>query len=227
LLKRWGKYLNDPYFPTPFKNHVYHDSREPYHVYAPKTEITTSPNCKDILLISHDLTFSGAPLMLLSIAKILKELGYFVVVTSPHHGPLQKVYEQNDIPVILDELVLRQHPSFEKFAKNFDYIICNTIVCWPAVKQMHNITKNIWWIHEGKGINQYFQDEQFMFTLRNAKNIVGISDYSISFIKPFNKHITKIFNYFDGTTAPVAKAAGNQKLIFSLIGSIEPRKGQL
>ena len=227
LLKRWGKYLNDPYFPTPFKNHVYHDSREPYHVYAPKTEINTSPNCKDILLISHDLTFSGAPLMLLSIAKILKELGYFVVVTSPHHGPLQKVYEQNDIPVILDELVLRQHPSFEKFAKNFDYIICNTIVCWPAVKQMHNITKNIWWIHEGKGINQYFQDEQFMFTLRNAKNIVGISDYSISFIKPFNKHITKIFNYFDGTTAPVAKAAGNQKLIFSLIGSIEPRKGQL
>lgn len=227
LLKRWGRYLNDPYFPTAFKNYVYHDSPEPYQVYAPKTIINTTPNSKDILLISHDLTFSGAPLMLLNIAKILKELGYFVVVTSPHYGPLQKSYEQIDVPVIVDELVLRQHSSFERFAKNFDCIICNTIVCWPAVKQMQHLTKTIWWIHEGKGINAYLKDEQFMQVLRNAKHIVGISDYSISFIKPYNSNITKIFNYFDEKTLPVVKAAGTQKLVFSLIGSIEPRKGQL
>jgi O-antigen biosynthesis protein len=227
LLKRWGKYLNDPYFPTPLKNHVYHDSPEPYHIYVPETVANNSRDAKDILLVTHDLSFSGAPLMLFSTAKILKDLGFFIVVVSPHHGPLQKLYEEVGITVIVDELVLSQHPSFERFAKNFDFIICNTVVCWPAVKQMQNITKTIWWIHEGKVAKPYFLVPAFVETLRSARHIIGVSDYSISFFKNYNANITKIYNYFDGISAPIEKAAGEQKLIFSLIGSIESRKGQL
>lgn len=225
LLKRWGKFLDDRYFTEPMKAYLYHDSPEHYKVYG--AQATFGGEDKGhVLLVSHDLSLSGAPLMLYSVAKILKELGYFVVVVAPQDGALQKMYHAIDVSVIVDELVFRQHPSFERFAKNFDYIICNTILSWPVVRQMQDLVKTIWWVHEGQLINSYLSDPQFVTTLKRAKNIVGVSDYNISFLKPYNSHITKLYNCCESTLQPANTAvADGDKVIFSLVGSIEPRKG--
>lgn len=223
LLKRWSKYLGeDPFFTEPMKTLLYHDSPEYYKVYG--TEVQRNiPVKSNVILVSHDLTLSGAPIMLYEICKILKKQGYFIVVFSPSDGPLRTMLLKIGVDVIIDELVLRQHDSFYKFAKNFDLIICNTIVSWPVVRQMKNTVKTIWWIHEGKLLDLFTGNSDFVDTLKRAPHIIGVSDYSIKFLEPYNQNIFKIYNgckdIYNG------EKHKSEKLIISLIGSMESRKG--
>lgn len=226
LLRRWVKYLSeDNYFTGPMKNMLYHDSPEPYTLHAPVATVPYGSK-GDVLLISHDLSLSGAPIMLYDTAKVLMQNGYYVIVICPEDGPLRHMYQQAGIAVIVDALALKQHPSFERFARNFDYLICNTVVTWPIVQQMQDIVKCIWWIQEGQVINLFTGNAAFLDTIRNAKHLVGVSNYSISYVKEFNKNISKIYNAcYDVHSDNGAAHGKKESLIFCLIGSVESRKG--
>ena len=226
LLKRWSKYLHeDKYFTVPMKNLLYHDSPEPFRLYS-ENPLFNKQSKGDILLVCHDLTLSGAPIMLLNTGKVLQSLGYYVILVCSKDGPLKKMYLRAGIQVIVDELVLRQHPAFERFARNFDFIICNTVVTWPVVNQMQNSVKTLWWIQEGEVLNYFSGSLDFLNTLKNAKNLIGVSDYNISFVKPYNNKIAKIYNACpDILTGSNKNEKKKEKIIFSLIGSIEARKG--
>jgi Glycosyltransferase len=229
LLRRWAKYLgNDPYFTVPMRNLLYHDSPEPYTLFPPATPRRYGYR-GDVLLVCHDLTMSGAPIMLYDTCKTLLENGYFTVICCTKDGPLRKRYQQLGVTVIIDELILREHPLFYKFARNFDAIICNTVINWPVVKQMQSTVKTIWWLQEGQVLLPYLQNPDFVKTLRQAKHLVGVSDYSISFFRDYNPHYTKIYNAcedFHGSLQTHQPRASKDTLIFTIIGSIEHRKGQ-
>lgn len=230
LLRRWVKYLGeDPYFTRPMRELLYHDSPEPYNLFVPATQRKFG-NKGDIMLVCHDLSLSGAPIMLFDICRILLANGYFVVVCCATDGPLRRRYQQLGVTVITDALVLQQHPSFYRFAKNFDAIICNTVVTWPVVKQMQQTVKTIWWLQEAKVVQMFMGDPEFVRTLRQAKNIISVSEYAISYIKEYNPQYTKIYNASDdfcGALTDVEKIKEQKDtLIFSIIGSIEHRKGQ-
>jgi GT2 family glycosyltransferase len=227
LLKRWIKYLDkDRYFPVGMRDLLYIDSPEPFQLYTPNKEQVKGER-GDVILVSHDLSLSGAPIMLYDTAKVLTEQGYFVIIFCPADGPLRKMYQDAGIPVIVDELVLQQHHTFERFAKNFDYIICNTVVTWSVVKQMQHIVKTIWWIQEGQAVQYFANDDDFITTIRSAQHLVGVSDYNISFVKPYNNKIAKIYNAcYDLDCRNDSPPGGNEdKIIFTLVGSIERRKG--
>jgi glycosyltransferase involved in cell wall biosynthesis len=228
LLRRWVKYLgHDPYFTEPMRNLLYHDSPEPFTLFAPLTQRKFGHK-DDLILVCHDLTMSGAPIMLYDTCKTLLENGYFVVVCCSKDGPLRKRYQQLGVTVIIDALLLREHPSFFKFAKNFDGIICNTVVNWPVVKQMQQTVKTIWWLQEAQVMLPFLHNPEFVKTLRQAKHLVGVSDYSISWFKDYNPNYTKIYNACEDFYGSLPVTTINHKgtLIFSIIGSIEHRKGQ-
>ena len=42
------------------------------------------------LLVTNDLSLTGAPIVLLEFAKVCKELGYIPVIVSEKKGPLEK-----------------------------------------------------------------------------------------------------------------------------------------
>ena len=89
---------------------------------------------KSILLFSHNLNIEGAPTMLVSAAKILKENGYSVELLSMKDGPYREKLEQWGISVKflekdLDSSTVRQNDS--KYLKGFDLIIANTILAFP------------------------------------------------------------------------------------------------
>jgi glycosyltransferase involved in cell wall biosynthesis len=133
--------------------------------------------------------------------------------------------------VIIDELVLQEHPAFFKFAKNFDTIICNTIITWPVVNQMQQTVKTIWWLQEAKLIPPLMDSSyDFTRTLRHAQHLISVSEYSISFIKDYNPRYTKIYNACTDFCGALDETATNNApkdtLIFSIVGSIEHRKGQ-
>ncbi|RYY21703.1 MAG: glycosyltransferase, partial [Chitinophagaceae bacterium] len=141
LLHRWPSFVAcDPYFPYPMRDLLYHDSPVPLKIY-PGLRSDYQASSKDVILVCHDLTRSGAPIMLYNICTILLRQGYFVVVFCAKDGPLKAMYNELGVTVIIDPLILANHLSFEKFALNFDYIICNTVVNWPIVMQMQHKVK--------------------------------------------------------------------------------------
>jgi glycosyltransferase involved in cell wall biosynthesis len=165
--------------------------------------------------------------MLLQLCRLLIHSGYFVTVICEKEGPIGKMFLQSGAPVIIDSLLLRQHETLTRFARNFDHIICNTIVTWPVVQQLGQLTHTIWWLHEAKIIETFAEDPAFAETLSKARNVIGPSEYALHYIRKFNPHPQKIYYGYPGTL-PIQPqpAPGNGKLIFSLVGSIEPRKGQ-
>ncbi|MGP3713385.1 glycosyltransferase [Brucella sp. RRSP16] len=59
MLKRWPEMIAyDPYFPPMMRDLCFHDSPEPYHIYPGKKHLGSTKG--DALLVSHDLTGSGA-----------------------------------------------------------------------------------------------------------------------------------------------------------------------
>jgi len=229
LLKRWMKYLpEDPYFTLPMRDYLYHDSPEPFRLYAPDSPLATSSR-EDILVVSHDLSLTGAPISLFDTCRILAANGYFVVVASPLDGPLRPRFQEAGIPVIVDTLLLRQHNTFFRFAKNFDHLFCNTIVTWPVVRQLKDAVHTLWWVQEAKILEQFTIIRECEKTLREAPLVIGLSDYSLSFIRRYNPRAIKIYNAcFDVSDSVPATNPGSSpdKIIFSLIGSLEERKGQ-
>jgi GT2 family glycosyltransferase/SAM-dependent methyltransferase len=226
LLKRWPEYMSsDPYFPATMRDLLYHDSPEPVSIYAPFKH-TGEDSTRDIILVCHDLSRSGAPIMLYNICQVLLEDNFFVVVFCEKDGPLRKMYQQLGVTVIIDPLILKQHHSFERFASNFDYIICNTVVTWPIVKQMQDKVKTVWWLQEAKVINMFLDDNEFVHTLMRAKHIVGVSDYSLAVIKKYNRYWTKIYNACVDFYDPLQHSKPvSERIVITIVGSIESRKG--
>ncbi|HVW62342.1 MAG TPA: glycosyltransferase, partial [Puia sp.] len=245
LLRRWAQRVaDDPYFSPSMRSYLYHDSPEPYRIYsatgheprarsnahmvsgltADGSQLTAPP---DVLLVSHDLSLSGAPVMLLQLCRLLIHSGYFVTVICEKEGPIGKMFLQSGAPVIIDSLLLRQHETLTRFARNFDHVICNTVVTWPVVKQLGQLTHTIWWLHEAKIIGTFAEDPAFAETLSNARNVIGPSEYALNYIRKFNPYPQKIYYGYPGTLPVQPQPAQiNGKLVFSLVGSIEPRKGQ-
>jgi GT2 family glycosyltransferase len=227
LLKRWIKYLpEDAYFPLPMRDYLYHDSPEAYRIHAPLKQIATGSG-EDILMVSHDLSLSGAPISLFDTCMVLTANGYFVVVCSPVDGPLRRRYQEAGIPVIVDSLLLQQPPTLVRFARNFDHLFCNTIVTWPVVRQMKEFVHTIWWIQEGRLIEQFTINWECEKTLREAPLVIGLSEYSLSFIRKFNRNAIKIYNACQDIYRPeTSRKDVHDRLVFTIVGSIEKRKGQ-
>ncbi|MBA8882129.1 glycosyltransferase [Phyllobacterium myrsinacearum] len=233
LLRRWSSYLhNDPYFTKTMRELLYHDSPEAYEFFAPFSTATIMGG-KDALLVSHDLTESGAPRVVLDMARSLKNAGHFVVVASPEDGPMRHELQKIGVPVIIDSLVLTGHQSVEDFAVNFDFVIANTAVTWPAVNQLAPKVDVHWYIHETGLIKQLanLHPDAFPSALKNAKSVIAGSQRAEAVLKDYRGDLS-IMEY--GVEAyPLDIEASKQsledmkrKLVVSVFGSYEPRKGQ-
>jgi GT2 family glycosyltransferase/glycosyltransferase involved in cell wall biosynthesis len=234
LLKKWGSFLSsDIYFPEPMKKSLYKDSPEYYKIYA-DIKISNNNNFKkDILLLSHDLSYTGAPIMLFNLAKLLKTEGYFVTILSPIDGPLLNYYNEINIPVIIDELALNGHDSIVQLAKNFDNVVFNTCLFFKFINLVNDNHDNIiWWIHESMLIDELSKNNEFINALKVAKRVITPSKYSEGFIKKYrNNKIDLIYNGIEDKVSEIyrndeSKLNPNKKLLFLILGTIEPRKGQ-
>ena len=87
-------------------------------------------------------------------ARALRNAGHFVVVASPSDGPYRQRLRDVGVDVIVDEVLLGQGPEIFDLARNFDKVICNTIVCWPAVEQLHGTVDTYWYVHESEVIRK-------------------------------------------------------------------------
>lgn len=226
LMKRWGKYLEkDPYFSDTMRKVFYRDVVHNFKIYMPENMLSNKKG-KDILILSHELTRTGAPIVLKSVVRFFLENGDWPVLASPVDGPLKNEFLKMGIPVIIDEGITNGHWSFEHFARNFDLVFANTLAVGNAISQLSDsLPRVIWWIHESEFAINVFQN---MIPKRIGNNIsvYTVSEYVERLLE--KRNIVPCGNLAYGVDDFIteSKTAISNKKMFVVVGSVENRKGQ-
>jgi GT2 family glycosyltransferase len=253
ILKRFGTFLaDDPFFPEAMRDILYVDSQEEFSLFPRYTSATGGKQMRaapvisqggladrcatprvlspalDVLIFSHDLTESGAPRAAFNAARTLRAAGHFVVVASPSDGPYRERLRNVGVDVIVDQLLLNQDHNVFDFARNFDKVICNTIVCWPAVAQLHEVVDLYWWLHESEGIRHYVDNVPgFAAVLRTGVKFLVPSPRSAKALEAHGIQPYIIENGTEDLARLRPMPSGDAgKVVIGVFGSYEPRKGQ-
>ena len=114
---------------------------------------------KRILAVTHQLSRTGAPLVLFDAIKILIEEGYIVNVLAMSDGPLKEDLEDCGIMVTFGDNILKDYTVWIEIFKMYDLVICNTLVSLEAVHVL-SLTDipTLWWIHEPQNYFELLKD---------------------------------------------------------------------
>ena len=229
-LKRWGQYIGrDPYFTASMKKMFYMDFTYPYEIHSSDNMVVpTGSTSKDILFVTHELSRTGAPSVLKDMVKILLDEGNFPVVLSPVDGSLRQEFLDMGVTVIIDESFIHGHWMFERFARNFDLVVINTLICAKAVELLKNsLPPILWWIHEGEYALKHCQ-HILPCKLGKKVKIYTVSDYATDILK--NAGIKYKCDKFTWGVPNIENRPpihnGDDKVVFVIVGSLEKRKGQ-
>lgn len=183
---------------------------------------------KNILLISHDLTKTGAPLMLFDCAEILLEK-YNIYCWSIGDGPLSDSLKENEIEhIVLNQVDYHKINKYYKEMKKFDFIIVNTIVCdfFANICYKYSLPY-MWYIHEteiSKVIKPKFHKFQKILQ-NNENNIYVVSEFAQKYYKDTYCINSNVLNCFVKDEYRQRKNKINDKIKFLFVGTIDKNKG--
>ena len=156
MLRRWGAHVaRDPYFTGSMKQVLYQDFRFDYRIFPGHAEPASPTGGPDVLFVSHELSLTGAPRMLLYAARTVLQAGGFPVVVAPEDGPLRSELMRAGIVTIVDASLRPGHFLFDRFARNFDLAVVSTIALADTVRRFSaiEILRTVWWLHEARGLS--------------------------------------------------------------------------
>lgn len=196
---------------------------------------------KRILVFSHELSRTGAPVVLLDTVKEMIREKHFVVVVSPCDGPLRDEFLQSGAIVIIDRKVMCGRG--EEFSKSFfktewymdtfvqevDLILICTLVGHNLVNRYSQTNKPIlWWLHEGKYSLDFYKNYLPKSIPNNVKVFCG-GKYTQRLLKEFGfeyKSDLLLYGVNDVNKKVNKFIQQNNKVKFLLAGTIDERKGQ-
>lgn len=226
LMERWSEFTSrDPYFTKPMRDIVYIDSQEPFSYHPPKGWQRRS--AANVLIFSHDLSRSGAPRIVLDMARNFTSVGAFVTVLSPEDGPIRDELLAVGAHVIIDELAISGNQNILDFGRNFDLVIANTAVCWRVLPQLVTYCPVYAYIHETE-LLQHLSNlhPDFAGSLRSATAVWAGSEHSARYLRSFGIEPV-ILPY--GVERPGSSSGRTRKakhVVISALATFEPRKGQ-
>lgn len=226
VLKRWGAYVSrDPNFTESMKRVLYRDFMFQYKIFAAHIDPNASYEGPDVLFVSHELSLTGAPRMLFYAAMAVRQRGGFPVVVAPADGPIRAELEAAGIVVIVDASIRDGHFLFERFARNFDVVVVNTLALANVVHQLSAIDglDVVWWLHEGKAIAEEAAVKQS--TAGKQVRVICISKYAHKFL-PRGGRAEVLHNGIPDRWYDVGVASRSERMTFVLAGTLEHRKAQ-
>lgn len=119
---------------------------------------------KKVMFISHQLTRTGAPIVMMDAVRILKESGCDVHMISQSDGPLREDAEKLGIEVGIKNDFIIDWNNFLKSVWTYDLVLVNTLLPMQAV-QLLNLAHMpvVWWIHEAETFFDMFEPLLFDF----------------------------------------------------------------
>lgn len=184
---------------------------------------------RKILLISHEMTYTGAPNSLLNMARLLRSKGWSVTVTTLVGGKFSREYLRHGFRVRwFDESI--SAAECRELAAKYDLVICNTVFCAKVACRIQEYIKTILLIREAENLPEILEkcriDEGY---IRNAENVVCVSEYAERFIaKMYSPRRLWVLHNFLITPpfyCPSANKVRNRKVHFLIAATIEKRKG--
>lgn len=236
MLRQWDRqWAGDPYFTGTMCRKVLESEKKYTQFLMPDRQTETADQKKTILIISHELSMTGAPLAVFYASCILKREGYRLLIVGPQDGVLKEKFLENEIPVLIDERICRED-SWLSYAEEFDLVLVNTVVPFMCVEYLEKIKMPvIWWIHDAK--EGYEAEMRNVLPDRQGKmtEIYCVSEYARNVLLRFRpKYSAQIMLYGLPDMSDTA-SEGNEwngpedeqeRTVFLIVGTLEPRKGQ-
>ena len=187
-----------------------------------------------VLLVSHELSLSGAPVVLLNLALSLKKAGWQTLIISPADGALGSYAADHGIPAVYFPDLYGSGFAFE-IRNMFAAVIACTIVTAPVVRELDGTdTPVMWWIHEAAAVYSEYMIAAMPDHLSDNVFVYCGGDYAKQMLEErFPRYKTETFLYYVKDTARDAADTGphfrtleDGQKVFACIGLIEQRKGQ-
>lgn len=197
----------------------------PAGVYMPRDRASGPAAGRVLILVSHELTATGAPKLALEVAKACLAEGWTVVVVSPEDGPYRDLFVQGGATVIVSPLTWgRASPVFD-LARHCDVVLCNTIVAALLVR--HGLPAPlIWYVHETEYVAMFDRpDIDLAAAFRSARQIWAASPMVARSLATFTDR-AEVIGATVQPVAPRSRPIGDTVRLL-VMGGIEPRKGQL
>ena len=166
------------------------------------------------LLISHDLSYSGAPVALLSLAQSLKRMGEHPTVVTLSGGPLGAHYREAGI-----DLAQRVDPS------EVTFVLANTVVSVPAALPFKKLGVPVAaWLHESIYFFQTVGVSPDDCGLRNLDVVLTPSKFQMEELQPFVA-IDRMYQLRNAVKQEWFRPDAGESLV-AVSGQWEKRKGQ-
>lgn len=178
---------------------------------------------KNVLLVSHLLNHTGAPILLLETAKMLLSSGYNVYVLSPVDGDLRNQFTAEGIPVFICVECLTPTWSWKQLPLKIDFCLCNTIMTWAVYANISKSVSTIWWVHENISPREVTGERGEI--IRNAPAIYVPGSLTAKYFTPYNNNV-RTLPYPIKDRLNKENYNTNKKIRFSVLGVFSPRKAQ-
>ena len=185
------------------------------------------PDKRRLLIVSHEMTLSGAPIQLAHLVNWLKREGWQATVVAPEHGPLADMLLDVEIVYESQLLIDPAYGALRRLIPQFDCVLANTIATWEAVQacQFERVPV-VWYIHETQVGVQLMQIIHMIEpSLGVADAIVTPTQTTARVYAPFRAKPIDVIAY----GIPPLAANGNASAAtvrFAVVATYEARKGQ-
>lgn len=169
----------------------------------------------NVLLLSHQLDFSGAPIALLRLAETLVNQGHTVSLLSLKNGPLGTDF---------GKLGVKQFSTAD--AQQYDLYVANTVVTVPlALKLAPSVEKITAWIHESRDFFKLYGLDENKFGLSQLRRAFFPAQFMLEQYRELmpNCELGQLRNV---VSMQGVEVRNEYKDCFAVAGSWETRKNQ-
>ena len=183
---------------------------------------------RTIVLVSHDLSPSGAPILLLRMAEILLLADWEVVLWSFAPGELAQRFVAAGASIVIDG---PNGPGLRGAAgllrSSVDAAICNTVATAAAVQALSPALPVLWYLHEVSALEEMMTGHRrFAHLLAGPRLVWTGSELSARIIRGRRPDVQVVPYGLETVTAEPLARGDDRPAELVVFGSFEARKGQ-
>ncbi len=188
-----------------------------------------------ILLVTHQFSRTGAPYAVLYLARALFSIyGVRPAVICPQDGPIREDFEKELFPTIVDPSLF----SYSKYSSDacefvgrFERVIVTSLASFNFIRYFRGIGKRlIWWIHETDigftTVASMGADLPLLFAACESLWLGSPLCFPLA-QRYASRNKLHLLLYGCADTVVPHRPHKSGKIVFTIVGSVEQRKGQM